>query len=376
MAESLGFTIRVHPPPTEQGVEMSRRQKFLLQLALVILSGICAGGVALSAPGKSPGAGTVWRLHRHVEPKEGAFTVLLPEGWIFDGGVVRLNPASGPMNSVGAKIEFAEKKDSAGTVMMHWLPNISYKDPRLVPGFQVGSNYMGMIVVPLMDAQSFLAQFVFPRQRPQVQHVEVVDHKPLSKLAQEYQQKAGPGLSRRFDAAMLTVTYDEGGVHYKEQMAAVIELIEGPTGWWTNHDTLMVRAPAAEFERMRPLFSAIQESIEGNPQWVAAENRGAAQRAHNALDTQRQLQEQQHQIVENRRKANAEIRHEHWLDITGQEEYVNPHTGKVELESNQWKNRWQSSNGDVVLSNDPNYDPNFDPSAAHTDYKRSGVRPR
>jgi len=48
----------------------------------------------------------------------------------------------------------------------------------------------------------------------------------------------------------------------------------------------------------------------------------------------------------------------------------------VELESNQWKNRWQSSNGDVVLSNDPNYDPNFDPSAAHTDYKRSGVRPR
>jgi len=52
------------------------------------------------------------------------------------------------------------------------------------------------------------------------------------------------------------------------------------------------------------------------------------------------------------------------------------HTGKVELESNQWKSRWQSANGDVVLSNDPNYDPNFDPSAAHTDYKRSGVRPR
>jgi hypothetical protein len=78
----------------------------------------------------------------------------------------------------------------------------------------------------------------------------------------------------------------------------------------------------------------------------------------------------------NRRKVNAEIRHEHWLDITGQEEYVNPHTGKVELESNQWKNRWQSGNGDVVLSNDPNYDPNHDPAAAHTDFKRSGVRPR
>jgi hypothetical protein len=39
-------------------------------------------------------------------------------------------------------------------------------------------------------------------------------------------------------------------------------------------------------------------------------------------------------------------------------------------------NRWQSGNSDVVLSNDPNYDPNHDPDAAHTDYKRSGVRPR
>lgn len=109
---------------------------------------------------------------------------------------------------------------------------------------------------------------------------------------------------------------------------------------------------------------------------MAAENRGAGQRAHNALESQRQLQEQRHQIVENRRGVNAEIRHEHWLDITGQEEYVNPHTGQVELESNQWKNRWQSGNGDVVLSNDPNYDPNHDPAAAHTDFKRSGVRPR
>jgi hypothetical protein len=260
--------------------------------------------------------------------------------------------------------------------MMHWLPNISYKDPRLVPGFQVGSNYMGMIVAPTMDAQSFLAQWVFPRQRPQAQRVEVVERRPLGKVAQQYQQKAAPGLPSRFDAAMLTVTYDELGVHYKEQMAAVIEVVEGPTGWWTNHDTLTVRAPAGEFQKMRPIFSAIQGSIQGNPEWIAAENRGANQRAHNALESQRHLQEQRHQIVENRRAANAETRHEHWLDITGQEEYVNPHTGKVELESNQWKNRWQGGNGDVVLSNDPDYNPNFDPEAAHTDYKRSGVRPR
>ena len=328
------------------------------------------------AAAKASPKGPVWYLHRRTEPREGAFTILVPEGWQFEGGVVRLNPASGPMNSVGARIECAEKKDAAGTVMMHWLPNISYKDPRLLPGFRAGSNYMGMIVLPVMDAQTFLSQFVFPSQRPHAQHVQVTERKPLSQLAQQYQQKATPGLAERFDAAMLTVTYDEGGVHYQEQMAAVIENVEGATGWWTNHDTLMVRAPAAEFNQYRPLFAAIQNSLRGNPQWVSGENRGAAQRAHNALETQRYLEQQRHQIVENRREVNAEARYEHWLDIAGKEDYVNPYTGKVEVDTNEWKNRWESANDDVVVTNDPDYDPNFDTRAAHTDYKRSGVRPR
>jgi hypothetical protein len=41
------------------------------------------------------------------------------------------------------RIEFAEKKDAFATVMKHWLANLSYKDPRLLPGFPVGSNDMG-----------------------------------------------------------------------------------------------------------------------------------------------------------------------------------------------------------------------------------------
>lgn len=325
---------------------------------------------------KPPAPGTVWYLRRYVEPREGAFTILKPEGWIFEGGVVRLNAASGPMNSVGAKIDFAEKKDAAGSVMMHWLPNMSYKDPRLVPTFQVGSNYMGMLVMPVMSSQSYLQQYVFPRQHPKASNVKVVRVKPLPDVAQQYTQKNASALPTQYDASCVIVTYDEGGIHYREEMAAVIENVQGSTGWWTNHDTLMVRAPAADFEKMRPLFSAIHKSLRGNPQWVSGENRGAAQRASNALQTQRYLQDQRHQIVENRRETNAEIRHEHWLDITGQEEYVNPHTGKIELDSNEPKTRWESSNGDLVISTDPNYDPNFDPKAAHTDYKRSDIRPR
>src|ERR1019366_708107 len=117
-----------------------------------------------------------------------------------------------------------------------------------------------------------------------------------------------------YDAGALTVAYDEGGVHYLEKMMAVIE--NQGLGIWTNHDTLAVRAPAAEFKQTEPLVAVIVDSVRGNPQWIAGENRGAAQRAHKALETQRGLQNQRHQMVENQREVNAEIRHSHWLSIT------------------------------------------------------------
>ena len=358
------------------------RLDFRKLLAIATLPGLLATCSAQPVKGQKapPKPGTVLYLHRQWEPREKAFTILLPEGWLFEGGVVRLNPASGPTNSVGAKIEFALKKDAAGTVMIHVLPNITYKDPKWVPMFRIGSNYMGSMVYPVSDAQTYMAQFVFRKQHPQAQNVQIVERKPLPDLARRYQQAGPPpgGMARTvYDAGSVCVLYDEGGVHYKEKMRAVIEDVEGQgLGLWTNHETVSVRAPAAEFDNVAPLFELLESSIQGNPQWVAGERRGAAVRSKNALETQRYLQHQREEMLANQRQTNAEIRYSHWLDITGQEDYVNPHTGELELGSNQWKQRWESGNGDLVYSNDPAYDPNFDPKAAHTDYKRSVVRAR
>jgi hypothetical protein len=327
-----------------------------------------------------PKPGTVLYLHRQWEPHEKAFTFLLPEGWIFEGGVLRLNPSAGPTNSVGAKFDCTIKKDAAGTAMIHFLPNIIYKDPKWVPMFRVGSNYMGAMVYPVADPQTYMTQFVFRKQHPQAQNVQIVERKPLPDLVRRYQQGSPPsgGLSHTvYDAGSMTVVYDEGGVHYKEKIRAVIEDVEGQgLGIWTNHDTVSVRTPAADFDAVAPLFALLESSVKGNPQWIAGERRGSAIRSQNALNTQRQLQQQRTEMLANQRQTNAEARYSHWLDITGQEDYVNPHTGEVEVGSNQWKNRWESGNGDLVYSNDPNYDPNFDPKAAHTDFKRSVARAR
>ena len=331
-----------------------------------------------SAAKKAPAPGDAIYLHRWVEPKEAALSILLPAGWIAEGGVVRIDPRLGPTNSVGAKIDVTVKKDRAGSIEIHWLPNFTYKDPRALMGnFRVGSNYMGSMVYPLLDPQSFLSEFVFRRQRPQAQNVQIVERKPLPELAQRYQQQA-PARNMQFQAGTLTVTYDEGGVHYRESLMAVIENVVGQgLGMWTNHETLTVRAPAAEFDQAEPLIGLIVGSLKGNPQWVAAENRGAAQRAHNALETQRYLQEQRHQMVEHQRQTNAEARHSSWLFLTGQDDYVNPHTGEVEQGSNEYKQRWVNSSGDVIYSNNADYDPSRDTNLpGRSDYKLTPLRPR
>jgi len=121
----------------------------------------------------------------------------------------------------------------------------------------------------------------------------------------------------------------------------------------------------------------IETSLKGNPAWVAGENRGAATRAHNALQTQRYIQDQRRQMVDRQRQVNAEARHSSWLFLTGQDDYVNPHTGEVEQGSNEYRNRWVNSGGDVIYSNNPEYDPSWDTNlAGRSDYKLSALRKR
>jgi hypothetical protein len=112
-----------------------------------------------------------------------------------------------------------------------------------------------------------------------------------------------------------------------KKLTTVIEDM-GPAsqGMWSNKDTLLVRAPAAEFDRLAPLFSIIQGSIQLNPVWAAGEMRGQRLRAAAARETQLYLQEVGRQIVENRRQTNAEIAYGMYLFMNDQRGYVNLHT--------------------------------------------------
>ncbi len=269
--------------------------------------------------------------------------------------------------------------------MIRWLPDMLYFDARMSPAGQMGlfppgSNYQGMTVYPLMPAEQFLSQVVFPYAHPQANNVTVVDQRKLQSVAQKFQQRvrtAMPFLTFNYDAAVLTVTYQEGGIRYKEKLLAVIENWgQMGAGMWGNKETFIFRTPIDEFGQWEKVFSIIQNSVIIDRKWLAGEIQGQIQRGEIAVNTQREVQRIEQQIVEHRQKTNAEIHNDMFLTLTDQEEYVNPYTKQVEMGSNQWRHRWVNEGGEVIYTDDESYNPNVDINLNRSDFKKTPIRKR
>ena len=353
---------------------------------------VCLGVVALSATclwaGELRVVNTVV-FQRAPEPREGAFTFLLPKGWTVEGGIMRVDPLAqgGAGNSIAAKLDMATKKDTQGTVMSRALPDTLFMDMTASPAGQMGlfprgSNYNGMLVMPHMSALDFLTQVAFSYAHPQVSGAQVTEQRPLPEVAGKFLQRTRSMLGQyaatfSYDAALITVIYTENGVRYKEKLVGVVEDFgQLGAGLWGNKETGLIRAPVDEFERWEPIFSVMRRSVIVNPEWVRGELRGQLQRSQILINTQQEIQRIDREIVEHRQKTNDEINNDMFLTLTDQEEYVNPYTNEVEVGSNQWERRWQNEQGDVIYTDDANYDPNVDPNLNLSGFKQSAIRKR
>ena len=327
-------------------------------------------------------------FHRVKEPRENAFSLLIPKGWQIEGGIFRVDPTAqgGPSQSIAAKLDFAVKNDQKGSVMIRWLPDVLYFDARMSPAGQMGlfppgSNYQGMTVYPVMSAVNFMSQIVFPYAHPQAGNANIIEQKNLSGLAQKFQQRVramSPLLSSfSYDAAMMTLTYNEAGTSYKEKMVTVIENWgQIGAGMWGNKETFLLRTPDKQFANWEAVFSIIQNSVIIDRQWLMGELQGQIKRGQIVIETQRDIQRIDREIAEHRQKTNAEIHNDMFLTLTDQEEYVNPYTNQVEVGSNQWQYRWINESGDVIYTNKEGYNPNVDVHLNRSDYKKTPIRKR
>lgn len=336
-------------------------------------------------------------FQRKPEPTENAATLLVPQGWQMQGGILRANLYAERVSAqnIEAKVDLTVQKDAQGSVMLRVVPEMKYCDPRYLMGgfFPVGSNYGGMTVCPLMPPAQFLAQMMFPWAHPQAANAQMLDAQPWEEYANKYRaETAKYGLPTTYDGAQVTFAYEERGVRYKEKACVIIEnLGQMAMGQWSNKSTYFYRAPFDEFEDWDPVLFLISRSWQFNPQWLAQErasqqmltgsyNQALAaerQRGKKLLETQHHIQNTLNEMLDHQRVTNEEIRNDAYLTMTNQEEYINPYTNLVDYGSNQFNYRWVTEQGDEFYTNNESDNPNdADGVLNKNDWKRTQVRPR
>jgi hypothetical protein len=349
-----------------------------------------AAVVTPTAGGVSPKTIRTLMMQRIWEPREQAFSFLLPQGWTLEGGVFNVNPLqmNGPGNTTTPKCDLTVKADARGTVMLRWVPSWNYADLSLAPTgwgtFRPGMHYQGMPVRPIVGARQFLTELI-KGMRPQAADIKIVAEDPLPEVAAAYARRAeliNQNLQKlglaptRFEALALVVEYREAGEHFREVLSTTIADARGGAFMWSNDDTIAFRAPASRFEEWKPAIDTIRASRQPNPQWVAAVTKASGERAKAALETQRYIATVANQIVENRRRTHAEIRHEQWLFISGQEEYTNPFNGQTERDTSYYGYRWVNNQGDVIYTDENSFDPNTIEEYKTREWKRTPIRKR
>ncbi|MGV8113014.1 MAG: hypothetical protein AB2L17_08935 [Lentimicrobium sp.] len=336
----------------------------------------------------SGGEGHPVIFYRNSEPNENAFTFLLPKDWSITGGITRVDPnaAGGAGNAIEAKLymKLSSPDQKAG---MGWLPDTRFFDIHrypekslAAPMFPDGSNYNGMMVMRMMTPVDFIREIAIPFAHPHAQNIKVTGVQQLPNLAEEYGKMSSlmlGGYRFNYQAAIANLEYSENGIPYLEKMVCAIEdwgQLGG--GLWSNKETWYVRAEKPLFEELAPVFATIGQSVKLNPEWITREIRSQQVNSNIALQTQRDIARIDREITEHRALTNSEINNDMYLNLTGQEDYINPFTGETERGTNEWNFRWENAQGDVIYHYNNNYNPNDDAELRVKGFKRSEVRKR
>jgi hypothetical protein len=349
---------------------------------LILLATTLLGRAAAMA-GTAP---TGIAFTRSAEPNEHAFTILTPQDWQTRGGIFRVNAATagGPLNALAAKCDLTFTSDQHGSVMFHILPDVVYAHVGIGGGFwPAGSVYQGAVVRGSEGAEQHLMS-LFQSLHPRASEVQVVASRRLPGEIEALDRAAaftnqllgqviGPGMQSRHDAAAAVIDYTEQGVRYRQIMCT--GLVNEPAAMtWHNTRTLEFRAPAAEFDRWRPVFDVMRFSVRFDPRWILKESNNQRQQADYVMKILDEVRRIDSELAVHTRVNREEIMNDNFLVLTGQEEFVDPHTGEVEVDTDEFRYRWKTDGGDIYYTDREDEDPNL--FLQRTDYKRTLVRER
>jgi len=314
------------------------------------------------------------------EPREKAFSLLVPKGWVIEGGALRLlsDKIAGASNMVECKFDMAVRS-ADGKVILRWLPDMLCIDQAVAFGNPEGAIFNNTLVRKKRTPDKFITEVAIPYSHPNASGVKVMSGKSLPAVAELFLRAADPGLKAvtnvSYRAGMIEYSYYENGVRYQERMVAVIEDYgANGAGMWKNKSTILARAPYGELDQWEPVLGVICNSGIWRAGWVGPEINNQRKRSGQMLLQQQEIQALTKAINDNQSRTYSEINKDMYLTLTEQNEYKNPHTGTTERDTDHWKYRWVNNLGEIVYSDYQNYDPNHDIELNKSGFKLSTPR--
>lgn len=355
---------------------MSCRRRFpFLSLLLVSFS------IITLATSCTKGSDDPHKLHlRPIEIKDPAaggitaFTLLLPEGWEHEGGVVWR-----PHLANQAAVAFWAWNPE-GSEVFELLPCDPFIwNPQSLAFFGPGSLYLGNEVrQPVTDPAAFIMQFVIPRYRHEITDPQLVSTTALPQVAAAAASaRAEPGARKQGYAATVRIAYTRDDVILHEDFTCVllvttVAAMPGIVLW--GPDTLYsCRAEPAALDQAGSLLHIMATSVQPTAQWfntyvqiIQMWQRNQMQAIADAgrisqiiSQTSSEISDMVRQAYENRQSSQDRIHREFSETIRGVETYNDPYRGRpVELPS-QYRHAWVSDNGEYVLSDEAGFNPNI-----------------
>ena len=275
-----------------------RRVMFAAAVALLAALGLAGPVLAQRAPNS---------LFRHVAAPDGAFTLLVPDGWVMEA------------DSTGNTALRVRSAD--GRVAL-----VHYRD-------RVGDLAGG----PAPVARRLLADVVARDAHPGARNLHLTDARALPELARAWERRlaaarAGAGVTG--EGAVVNLEFQEDERLCRERLVGVVE--SGPAGW-AARALWAARAPADEFAQWEPLLSFVLASVAPAPA-------GGADLARDALGLA---------------LPGASL----WRNpLTGALDAGSFHFGRY---------RWVSPDGDVVYSFNETFTPNSARLCGRDDWQKS-----
>ncbi|MDP5171964.1 MAG: hypothetical protein NWR72_17065 [Bacteroidia bacterium] len=287
-------------------------------------------------------------LEEVTDPKEGAFSVRLPEGW---HSMVSMERPYGVTRSVG----FSTSPDGKASIFfgdtkmpVFYLPNPQY-------GMTVGMN-MGS---PLISVKRFVpAEYFFDdyvkRQFGSLPEFRITGNEPNPFHQQLLQKQANElGMNPQITTASVTFEFMDQGERVKARLNGSTFLIDQI--WMAELHGYLTTGDAASMDEVLKEVSA---TFKSNPEWQQRENERIQEQtrqstaAHNQRMQAQQRNFDAHQQMMKERYAANDAQHQNWMNnqaaqdrqherfidaIRGEETVTNgAQTGKVESGYNQY----------------------------------------